>query len=72
MRGQEQDRHEREVAGDPGQHHERTASITYSAGNVSRGVCWSSRATTSGASSAGTNCEHKKNAAAPSALPVRA
>ena len=45
-------------------------SSAYTAGSTRRGVRWSSRATNIGVSSAGTNSEHRKNAAAPRALRV--
>ncbi len=49
----------------------RTASSAYSTGSNRRGECWSTRATTNGETSAGRNCELRKKAVEPSALPVR-
>jgi len=48
-----------------------TPSTAYRSGRTRLGASWSSLATASGESSAGTACEQRKNAIAANALPVR-
>ena len=47
-----------------------SASTAYRTGNSRRGAFWSIRTTTNGETSAGKNCELRKKAVEPSALPV--